>query len=54
MPNRKVSVGVAAGAVMTIAVFIFKRYGVEITGEVAAAGTMLLTFLSSYFVTEPQ
>ncbi len=53
-PNRKVNVGLAAGAVMTILAWISKTYaGVEIPAEVALAGSTVIVFLLQYAVPEP-
>lgn len=53
-PNRKVNVGLVAGAVMTILAWISKTYvGVEITAEVALAGATVIVFCLQYIVPDP-
>lgn len=53
-PNRKVNVGLAAGAVMTVLAWISKTYaGVEIPAEVALAGATIIVFILQYAVAEP-
>lgn len=50
-PNRKVVVGAAAGAAMTIIAWCSKAYaGVEIPAEVALAGSTIMVFMLQYFV----
>lgn len=51
VPNRKVVVGVAAGAAMTIIAWASKAFaGVEIPAEVALAGSTVIVFFTQYFV----
>lgn len=53
-PNRKVNVGLAAGAIMTILAWISKTYaGVEIPAEVALAGSTVIVFCLQYLVADP-
>jgi hypothetical protein len=53
-PNRKVNVGLAAGAIMTILAWISKAFGgPEITAEVALSGSTLIVFVLQYLVPEP-
>ena len=53
-PNRKVNVGLAAGAAMTIFAWVSKAYaGVEITAEVALSGSTLIVFILQYCIPEP-
>lgn len=53
-PNRKVNVGLAAGAVMTILAWASKAFGgPEITAEVALSGSTLIVFILQYMVPEP-
>lgn len=55
MPSRKVNAGVLAGALSVILVWGIKHFGgTELPGEVASGVTTLLTFITSYFVPEPQ
>jgi len=50
-PNRKVTVGLVSGAIMTIVAWASKAYaGVEIPAEVALAGATLINFILQYFV----
>lgn len=45
-PNRKVTVGLVAGSVMTILAWISKTYaGVEIPADVALAGATVINFI---------
>lgn len=53
-PSRKVTVGLVAGAVMTIIAWASKAYaGVEIPAEVALAGATVITFILQYMVPNP-
>lgn len=50
-PSRKVNVGLAAGAAMTILAWASKVFGgVEIPAEVALAGSTILLFILQYCV----
>lgn len=50
-PSRKVTVGLVAGAVMTILAWCSKQYaGVEIPAEVALAGATVINFALQYVV----
>lgn len=54
-PSRKVNVGLAAGATMTILAWASKAFGgVEIPAEVALAGSTILVFILQYFVPNPE
>lgn len=54
-PSRKVNVGLAAGAGMTILAWASKAFaGVEIPAEVALAGSTVLVFILQYFVPNPE
>ena len=48
-PTNKVIAGGVTAAVTILAVSILKRYGVEVSTEEAQAGTMILSFIASYF-----
>jgi hypothetical protein len=51
LPTRKVGYGAAAGAFATIGVWLISTLtDLEVTPEVAAAITVILTFVTSYFV----
>lgn len=51
VPNRKVLVGAAAGAGMTILVWISKAFfGVEVPAEVALAGSTVVVFVLQYVI----
>lgn len=53
-PNRKVNVGLLAGAVMTVLAWISKTYAnIEIPAEVALAGSTIIVFILQYMVPEP-
>lgn len=53
-PDRKVNVGLLAGAVMTIVAWASKAYAdVEIPAEVALAGATVIVFALQYFVPNP-
>jgi ABC-type phosphate/phosphonate transport system permease subunit len=50
-PTNKVALGLAVGAVITIAAWVAKQFGgVELPVEIQAAGQALLTFVAQYFV----
>ena len=50
-PDRKVTVGLVAGSLMTILAWCSKQYaGVEIPAEVALAGATVINFILQYFV----
>lgn len=50
-PNRKVTVGLVSGAIMTILAWASKVYaGVEIPADVALAGATVINFGLQYFV----
>lgn len=50
-PSRKVTVGLVAGAIMTILAWASKQYaGVEIPAEVALAGATVINFALQYLV----
>lgn len=51
VPNRKVTVGLVSGSVMTIFAWASKQYaGVEIPAEVALAGATVINFILQYLV----
>ena len=54
MPNRKVGAGLLAGAFTIILVWAVGMAGVKVPAEVASAFTTILSFLTSYFVVEPE
>jgi hypothetical protein len=50
-PNRKVTVGLVSGAIMTIVAWASKAYaGIEIPAEVALAGATLINFIHQYVI----
>lgn len=50
-PSRKVTIGLAAGSLMTILAWCSKTYaGVEIPAEVALAGATVINFILQYAV----
>lgn len=50
-PDRKVTVGLVAGSLMTILAWASKQYaGVEIPAEVALAGATVINFILQYVV----
>ena len=50
-PDRKVTVGLFAGAIMTIVAWTSKAFGgVEIPAEVALAGSTIIVFILQYVV----
>jgi hypothetical protein len=50
-PNRKVTVGLVSGAIMTILAWASKQYaGVEIPADVALAGATVINFALQYFI----
>jgi len=54
-PSRKVNVGLAAGAAMTILAWASKAFaGVEIPAEVALAGSTILVFVLQYAIPNPE
>lgn len=55
VPTRKVTSGALAGAIAAMVVWASKAFGgVEIPGEVGAGITVILTAITSYFVSEPE
>lgn len=54
-PNRKVTVGLVSGAIMTIVAWSSKAYaGVEIPAEVALAGATVINFVLQYFIPDSE
>lgn len=51
-PTAKVSVGVLAAAVTTLALLFMKKAGFDMTGETGAAMTSIVTFVIQYLVPE--
>ena len=52
-PTDKVTAGLVAGAIVTIGVYIISEVAkVQVPPEVAAAATMIVSFVMSYFVPE--
>jgi putative flippase GtrA len=49
-PDRKVAAGGLAGALSIIVVWLMSLGGVDVPGEVAAAFTTILGFVTAYFV----
>lgn len=50
-PNRKVTVGLVSGSIMTILAWASKVYaGVEIPADVALAGATVINFALQYFI----
>lgn len=50
-PNRKVTVGLVSGSLMTILAWASKQYaGVEIPADVALAGATVINFALQYFI----
>jgi hypothetical protein len=50
-PNRKVTVGLVSGSIMTILAWASKQYaGVEIPADVALAGATVINFALQYFI----
>ena len=50
-PNRKVTVGLVSGSIMTILAWASKQYaGVEIPAEVALAGATVINFILQYAI----
>jgi hypothetical protein len=50
-PDRKVTVGLVSGSLMTILAWASKQYaGVEIPAEVALAGATVINFGLQYFI----
>ena len=53
IPTRKVSGGMLAGAISILFLWAAKTYGgIEMPGETGSAITTILTFVTSYFVTD--
>lgn len=51
IPNRKVTVGLVSGSLMTILAWASKQYaGVEIPAEVALAGATVINFGLQYAI----
>lgn len=54
-PSRKVTVGLVAGAFMTIIAWASDAYaGVKIPAEVALAGATVITFILQYMIPNPE
>lgn len=50
-PNRKVTIGLVSGSIMTILAWASKQYaGVEIPADVALAGATVINFGLQYFI----
>lgn len=50
-PDRKVTIGLVSGSLMTILAWASKQYaGVEIPAEVALAGATVINFALQYFI----
>lgn len=53
-PDRKVTVGLLAGAVMTILAWVSKTFAhIEIPAEVALSGSTVIVFCLQYLVPNP-
>ncbi len=52
VPSTKIAAGGAAGALSTIIVWILGEFEVDVPAEIAAAITVLVMSLTSYFVPE--
>lgn len=52
IPNTKVIAGGAAGALVSVLVWVVSLFGLDIPAEVAGALVVLVTFATSYFVPE--
>lgn len=50
LPTRKVTYGMLAGAVVTIAVYVADQFGYQLPAEVATAVQTVLAFAASYLV----
>ena len=54
-PTRKVGSGVVAGALTVVLVYVLDQlWGIQLTPEVAAAVTVLITFITSWFVPDTE
>lgn len=54
-PSRKVGIGAVAGALSVLIVWGFEKgVGTSVPAEVSSAFTTFLTFITSYFVNEPE
>lgn len=53
-PQRKVAVGFAAGAIVTVLAGIGRRYGFELTADETSALVVIITFVASYMVPNAQ
>jgi hypothetical protein len=49
-PDRKVTIGALAGALVVVLIFGVQQFGIVVPPEVAAAVTTLITFAISYLV----
>lgn len=49
-PQRKVTAGFAAGSCVTIALFIAKKFGLEVDADTALAANTLFLFILQYLV----
>ena len=51
VPTRKVALGVGAGAIMVIVVWVVKQFGhIDVPAEVAMAAQTLLVFIGQYYL----
>lgn len=54
-PSRKVNLGLAAGAIMTVVAWASDAFaGVKIPAEVALAGATIIVFVLQYFVPDKE
>lgn len=51
-PTSKVAAGGTAGAVTVVLVYILNKFHLDVPGEVGSAMTVILSFMTSYFVKE--
>jgi hypothetical protein len=49
-PDRKVSVGLLSGAIMSILAWLAQQFGIIVPADVALAGATVITFFVQYFV----
>jgi putative flippase GtrA len=49
-PTSKVAAGGTAGAVTVVLVYILNKFHLDVPGEVGSALTVILSFVTSYFI----
>lgn len=53
-PTRKVTGGAIAGALSVVLIWITQQMGVIVPAEISSAVTTLITFATSYWLSDPE